>query len=331
MISIIIPIFNTELYLDECIDSILKQTYTDWECILVNDGSTDKSGEICDTWAKKDQRLNVIHQTNQGVSSARNKGIQYAKGEYIYFLDSDDRIAINCLELLYKQAIQYNNPDIVCANIKTFGISTIHFPFPTEISYINNNQSIQQSYYNHEWYEMPFNKLIKKDFIIKNCIYFYNGIRHEDTLWSFTTALYADSILLIPNLTYFYRIHNNSFITSRNYKLSSESLLVVCSQMKKNIKNTGGGKDAKNYFIDFSTNIYLSYFLNKDFSSGYKYKAYKTVRNLLHDIELFSFLFQTKYPVGIKLLQIHQIFPTLLGYCYIYLFNYISKLKSKFL
>ena len=91
-VSIIVPVYNTEEYLSECIESILDQSFTDFELLLINDGSIDKSGKICDEYAKKDSRIVVIHKENGGVSSARNKGIEIAQGEWISFIDADDWI-----------------------------------------------------------------------------------------------------------------------------------------------------------------------------------------------------------------------------------------------
>ncbi len=103
MISIIVPVYNTAPYLDQCIESIVKQTYTDWECILINDGSTDKSGEICSIWEKRDSRIHVINQNNKGVSAARNRGIEESKGEHIVFIDSDDWTDIEYLSKMIKE------------------------------------------------------------------------------------------------------------------------------------------------------------------------------------------------------------------------------------
>lgn len=100
MITIIIPVYNASKYLDECLNSVSAQTFADWECILINDGSTDNSGAICDKWAATDCRFKVVHQANVGVSAARNKGIELAKGEYIAFIDSDDWVDNNYLGLL---------------------------------------------------------------------------------------------------------------------------------------------------------------------------------------------------------------------------------------
>ena len=99
LVSIIIPIYNSEKYLKKCIDSILEQKYNNLEIILINDGSTDNSGKICDRLAIEDKRIKVIHKLNEGVSIARNKGLEMAKGEYIFFIDSDDYIDENTLSV----------------------------------------------------------------------------------------------------------------------------------------------------------------------------------------------------------------------------------------
>ena len=104
MISVIVPVYQVEVYLEKCIESILKQSYKELELILVDDGSRDRSGEICDEFALKDPRVKVIHQRNQGVSAARNKGLAYASGEWITFVDSDDYVSENLLKDLYETA-----------------------------------------------------------------------------------------------------------------------------------------------------------------------------------------------------------------------------------
>ena len=104
MISVIIPVYNVEKFLAECVDSVLAQTYTDWEAILVDDGATDASGAMCDAYAAKDPRIRVIHRENGGLSAARNTGLKAARGEYVYFLDSDDYIEPDTLALLLETA-----------------------------------------------------------------------------------------------------------------------------------------------------------------------------------------------------------------------------------
>ena len=118
LVSIIIPVYNVELYLSKCIDSILAQSFTDWECILVDDGSKDKSGSICDNYALKDNRIKVIHQNNSGVSVARQVGIDNVCGEYSIHVDPDDWIESNMLEELYNKAKSDDADMVICDYFK---------------------------------------------------------------------------------------------------------------------------------------------------------------------------------------------------------------------
>ena len=117
MISIVIPVYNAESYLDECVSSVISQTYQDWECILVDDGSTDGSADICDKWCAKDCRISVIHQENRGVLTARNQGIEKAKGDYITFIDSDDWVNSEYLADMYNGMALGGDIDVVSTGV----------------------------------------------------------------------------------------------------------------------------------------------------------------------------------------------------------------------
>ena len=119
LISVIVPVYNVEKYLNRCVDSIINQTYSNLEIILINDGSTDTSGKICDEYKKRDNRIHVIHQKNGGLSAARNAGIVIANGNYFIFVDSDDLIHPQCIEILYK-VIKNDCSDIVIGNYEKF-------------------------------------------------------------------------------------------------------------------------------------------------------------------------------------------------------------------
>lgn len=114
MISVIVPVYRVEQYLDACIESILGQTFQDFELILVDDGSPDNCGEICDRYAGQDARIRAVHQENRGLSGARNTGTGLAEGEYITYIDSDDRIGPEYLEVLYNNAVEYRAQVSVC-------------------------------------------------------------------------------------------------------------------------------------------------------------------------------------------------------------------------
>lgn len=113
-ISIIVPVYNTEKYIHACIDSILSQSITDFELLLINDGSTDWSGEICYEYAQKDSRIRVFHKKNGGVSSARNLGIEEAVGDYLHFVDADDIVLSGAYEYLNTVISEFSHPDIIC-------------------------------------------------------------------------------------------------------------------------------------------------------------------------------------------------------------------------
>ena len=111
MISVIIPVFNVEQYLGYCLDSLIRQSYNDFEALLIDDGSTDDSRTICDDYCQKDNRFHVIHKKNEGIAAARNDGMELAKGEYLYFMDSDDYIHPQALEVLVRALTDNENVD----------------------------------------------------------------------------------------------------------------------------------------------------------------------------------------------------------------------------
>ena len=119
LISVIVPVYNVEHYLNRCVDSILAQTYSDLEILLVDDGSTDSSGAICDAYARQDARVQVIHKKNGGLSDARNCGIEHAKGRYFCFVDSDDGIAPQMIEVLYRNLLNAG-ADVSAVALKYF-------------------------------------------------------------------------------------------------------------------------------------------------------------------------------------------------------------------
>ena len=125
LISVIIPIYNVEQYLDRCIDSVKKQTYTNLEIILVDDGSPDNCGKMCDEYAEDDKRIKVIHKENGGLSDARNAGIEIATGEYITFIDSDDYVSLDYVEYMYKLLKDAGAKLSICGVMDVWKIRTL--------------------------------------------------------------------------------------------------------------------------------------------------------------------------------------------------------------
>ena len=222
-VSIIVPVYNVEKYLEECIDSLVKQTLQEIEIICINDGSTDKSNEILNDYKSKDSRIIIIDQDNMGQGTARNRGIEYAHGKYIQFLDSDDFLEQNCCEKLYNIMEQYE-VDIAC------------FQF-----YINYESNLEQeendiTYYSQKYkglYEIKYdmlqsldcncwNKIFKRSFINDFNIRFPEGVHFEDNVffWYYMTS--AKYIYFIDDKLMTYRRRSNSFMSDiYNYKFKN--------------------------------------------------------------------------------------------------------------
>lgn len=143
LISVITPVYNNEKYLSSCVESVLKQSFPDWEMILVDDGSTDQSSILCDAFAESNQRIKVIHQKNQGVSAARNAAIKEAKGDYLFFLDSDDQISSNMFREIVK-AFKEKSPDILIINVKKIVGSQKYMDFDWVVDENESEETIQK-------------------------------------------------------------------------------------------------------------------------------------------------------------------------------------------
>ncbi|ACU06831.1 putative glycosyltransferase [Flavobacteriaceae bacterium 3519-10] len=210
--SVIIPVYNVEPYLEECLDSLLAQTYHDYEVLLINDGSTDASGKICDRYSEKDSRITVFHQPNKGVSAARNLGLEHAAGEWICFIDSDDVV-----ESQYLAAFAENisaDSDLVIQGIKRIGKVNDVFCLFTQLEKIS-----RETFFDHYliWphYFSPCNKTYRRNIIAEHNLRFDESIHFaEDTIFNLDYAGYAKGMFtLLPNLHYIYRFNFDGLAT----------------------------------------------------------------------------------------------------------------------
>ena len=211
LISVIVPIYNVEKYLKNCIESILNQTYKNIEIILVDDGSPDNCGKICDEYSQKDKRIIVIHKENGGLSDARNKGLDIAKGKYVTFIDSDDFVEHNYIEYLYRAIKKYKTKIAQCNIYKVDRDNKII----GKIGYDEN--SIKE------------NNIILGDFLIQNVVVWnkiyaielFKNIRfpvgkiHEDEFTTYKLFYNTPKIVLINEYLYNYRQTDNSIITKK--------------------------------------------------------------------------------------------------------------------
>ena len=182
LISVIVPVYNVEQYLERCINSIVNQTYKNLEIILIDDGSTDSSGSICDTLCTSDNRILVIHQDNGGISCARNTGIDHSRGKYVTFVDSDDWIDIRMIEKLYSRIIKDNSQIAFCNFAYVDQQGNEYYDESDKTDHILDENQFWHDYYlkkNDTCYIVSWAKLIRRD-VFANGIRFRVGKIHED-------------------------------------------------------------------------------------------------------------------------------------------------------
>lgn len=234
-ISIIVPVYNVEKYFKNCIESILNQTFKDFELILVNDGSTDSSGNICDEYAKKDNRIKVIHQGNKGQASARNRGLDIARGKYIGFVDSDDTIHPRMYEILYK-SIKDSESKIVISNYKdVYNQDNLEYDDikDIKINKINNLDTIKRLYDSEVWILLvvPWNKLYSREI--------FDGIRypedrvHEDEAIIHRLLYKSNKLIYIDSKLYNYLHREGSTMSNNNLlKKKIDWILALSDRIK---------------------------------------------------------------------------------------------------
>ena len=238
-ISIVIPIYNVEQYLEQCLSSIQAQKYDDLEVICVNDGSTDGSRKILTEWATHFPQMRIIDRENGGLSAARNTGLKEAKGDYIVFVDSDDWVEPSMLSRL---AAECEGEDMVCFACRRTDTNAKDI--------LISEQSAGWNYYNRHALEaqiVPFvcvwQRCYRREFLTENNLYFREGILHEDNEFTPRACFWAKNVKVIPDVLYNYRVRPGSIMTTRGLK-SKESLITIGNELskffakEKNIDNT---------------------------------------------------------------------------------------------
>ncbi|KEY18519.1 glycosyltransferase [Kaistella antarctica] len=236
LVSIVVPCYNVEKYIEACINSVLVQDYENWECILINDGSKDNTLEIIKSFESKEIRISVFTQENLGLSATRNKGIDNANGEFLFFLDSDDILSNDAISNLVSC---FENNDIITGitTASAFSNGTIvkesQLLYPKEgtVTFPNNHFEVLIRTMETGLTPVAQNRLYRKDFIDKNDLRFKSGIVHEDELWFFETMLLAENVKFINSETYFYRIDNQDSITKNVGDRNLESYIQIMEEI----------------------------------------------------------------------------------------------------
>lgn len=281
--SIIIPVYNVEKYLEHCINSVLKQSFDGYEIILVNDGSTDNSGCICDRYANEYEKIRVIHKENEGLSEARNVAIRTAKGEYIVLLDSDDSLIENALQNANNIIKKYKNPDIVINRMKSYYEEThsyVECEYKFDESIMNNKSSyeiFEICYRMPDFLGPPWIFIINKEYLQKNGLYFPKGLLHEDEYWSPITLINAKNIGFNNEFLYCYRVNRIGSITkSLNIKKEYDKIKIIDMLMEESKKGKYIEKE-KQMLLNRCSSLYLGVLKN---ISLYKYESKSKYKEL---------------------------------------------------
>lgn len=272
MVSIIIPIYNVAPYVEQCLQSVMHQTMTAGvECILVDDCGQDNSMElveqmlaregysVCTDGTLTSNHSPLIfrilhHEHNRGLSAARNAGIEAARGEYLYFLDSDDYITESCIEHLWTLALKYPGVDFVQAGIwSDEEVMNRWLHRPTERYHVpaycndrkRSRQLLQSLYYN----QMAQNRLLNRDFLIRHKLYFQKGLLHEDDLWTIQMGKHIQSIAYTPVETYYYR-YNPHGITSVLTEKRYQSICTIADTVLHHLPRFEGFKYELGYTLN---------------------------------------------------------------------------------
>jgi glycosyltransferase involved in cell wall biosynthesis len=240
LVSIIIPVYNVESYIKDSLLSALNQTFESIEYIIVDDCGTDNSmviaQEIIDVHPKREDIYIYHHEKNRGLSAARNTGLEKATGEFIFFMDSDDEITENCIELHYKKMI-FENPDFVVSDVKVIGnLNPKEIVKQIKFDNIEKNE-ILKTFFLMEWPISAWNKLYRKSLIVENDIKFIEGLISEDYLWLYEISKKASKISVVHNKTYLYKLRANSITSSPQSHRKLDSQIYILNYILADWKN----------------------------------------------------------------------------------------------
>lgn len=247
LVTVIVPIYNVEKYLVECLDSLTRQTLKNIEVILINDGSTDASEDIAREYADREDNFILINRSNGGLSAARNTGIVSAHGEYIYFIDSDDFLADDALEKLYNKS-KKENLDVLRFAAYTFEDGTCDYIWSRDISdggyvYLGEYQGVfrgidfyQKTIENDDYYPSCCLIFIKKSVIEENCLRFYEGILHEDNLFNFQLTTLCARVAVLNEPLYYRRIRTGSITQGHNWLQRNKAMCISAIEADKFIE-----------------------------------------------------------------------------------------------
>lgn len=297
LISVIVPVYNVEDYLDKCISSIITQSYDNFELILIDDGSTDKSGEICDSFSLKDNRIKVIHKVNGGVSSARNYGLEQAHGEYVCFVDSDDYVLNDYLINFINYADE--DVDFVLSGYMLINSSSRYISSVSKSKCIGKVDLLLSNFSRLYCCYAPYGKLFKRSIITKHKLLFDPAIYYgEDRLFVFEYLSYVNQVAIIPCVDYCYCRRVGSLV-SKTYQFEQEYYAYrQAINTVENFLNKQKLKNARHISLIYSL---VADFANRVLNTIYSSKdsTYRERMSLLENVDI-SLIGKYAHPVNMK-------------------------------
>lgn len=274
LISIIVSVYNVEVYIERCIHSLLCQTYPETEIILIDDGSSDRSGEICDAYACMKDKIYVIHQANKGVSAARNIGLQNVKGTYIIFVDSDDWVLPTYVEELYKLLVE-NRAEMAMVGIRyQNGIYSEKKGYRDRMinlmsCVMNSGETLDRILDEDKYLGYVWNKIFVRDIILKNKLEFdINVTIWEDLLFCCQYILHIDKAAFCGKKLYIYNIRHNSATHSYNFMTENNKLLAIKKVLELCGKESAALADhMKAIYVSSVLHIISGIFVNRLYNS----------------------------------------------------------------
>ena len=282
-VSIIVPVFNSAKWLNKCIDSIIEQTYNNIEIILIDDGSTDNSSEICDEYAEMDSRIRVIHKKNEGVSIARNTGIDASTGEYIKFVDSDDWIEKDCCETLVN-IIEKENVDLVICGLNVFQDNKLLRTPHLDNRKIDIKIGFTEYKYISKVFASPCNKLYKKEKILSK--FKEDQSSGEDLMFNLNYLREISKVFTTEHCLYNVRLDNPNSL-NRKFREDKFDIVIKLIQKEENFCNDMYNGNFENTFF---ANMYIEnlHAYLRQLAKIYKYKEYKEIAHKYINLDIIK-------------------------------------------
>ncbi|WP_039657101.1 glycosyltransferase family 2 protein [Clostridium tyrobutyricum] len=302
ILSIIVPVYDVEKYINKCIDSILKQTFTNFELILVDDGSTDKSGQLCDKFKDEDNRVKVIHKENSGQSESRNIGLDIAKGDYILFVDSDDVLPQDIIIKLYNSISKYNADISCCGYCDDFNVSkNQHYIYPKSFM-MSNFDATKRMFLCDGIDSNVWAKMYKK--FLFNDLRYPVGKIYEDVLVTYKVLLRANKIVHIGECGYIHTSRPDSTTGSKFSKRDCvyvEHTKIVYEDIKRNYPQLK--KSCYLFYLNSVQNIIIRMASNNIDKRNYYYKKLKKIIDKNYYIYMNSTIFSFKNKIYITFIR----------------------------